>query len=85
MEVFMNRKPAVGVSIIAEMVGIILVMTLISGTLLWLFWPVAIPAMFPGLVTSGTLAASLTWWQSVAAAWIFSILVKPSAIKLSNK
>ena len=57
---------------------VIFFVAVISGTLVWLTWPVAIPAAFPGLVASGTLASSLTWTQSVCLAWLASCLVKSS-------
>lgn len=47
----------------------------ISGTIVWLLWPVAMNA-FPGLVSSGILAAKLTWWQSVCLTWLFGFLIK---------
>jgi hypothetical protein len=49
-----------------------------SGTILWLIWPVAIPAAFPGLVASGVIAGRLSWWVSVCLTWIFEILIKAS-------
>ncbi len=48
----------------------------IGGSILWLIWPVAIQAAFPGLVASGILAAKLSWWESVLLVWVFSILLK---------
>ena len=50
----------------------------LTGTIIWLIWPVAIPAAFPGLVASGTLASSLSWWQSVTLSWVFNILIRAS-------
>ena len=55
---------------------IVLFFSIFGGTIVWLIWPVAIPAVFPGLVTSGAIAAKLTWIQSVCLTWIFSILIK---------
>lgn len=57
---------------------LIMFIAVISGTLVWCIWPVAIPAAFPGLVASGTLAASLTWWQSVCLSWLAGCLIKSS-------
>jgi phosphotransferase system glucose/maltose/N-acetylglucosamine-specific IIC component len=56
----------------------------ISGTLAWLVWPVAVPAAFPGLVASGTLAANLTWWQAVCLTWLAGCLVKSSLMNQNN-
>lgn len=50
--------------------------SIISGTILYLIWTTAITAAFPGLVESGTIAAELTWWQSVCLSWLFGILFK---------
>ena len=55
---------------------LIVALSLISGTILWLIWPIAIPAVFPGLITSGILAARLKWWIAVCLVWIFSILIR---------
>jgi hypothetical protein len=49
---------------------------LISGSILYFIWPVAIPAAFPELVKNGTLASNLSWWQSVCLTWVFGILFK---------
>lgn len=67
-------------------VGVIAVgfVAILAGTIVWLIWPVAIPAAFPGLVTAGTLAVKLTWWQSVTLAWIFGALIKSTTNTSSN-
>lgn len=41
--------------------GAIRCLSVLSGTIVWLLWPVAIPAAFPGLVATGVLAAKLSW------------------------
>jgi len=67
------------VSVIGTAVLVVLLMGIaafISGTILFLIWPVAIPAVFPGLVASGVIAARLSWWVSVCIVWVFSILIK---------
>ena len=51
----------------------------IGGTLVYWMWPVAIPALFPRVVSGGWLAAHLTWWQSVLAVWILGLLIKSSS------
>jgi hypothetical protein len=53
---------------------VVLVAAFLGGTLIWLLWPIAIPAAFPGLVAAGTLAAKLGWWQAVCFSWLFSII-----------
>lgn len=54
----------------------ILFVAFIGGTVVWLVWPIAIPAAFPGLVASGALAGKLSWWVSVCLVWIFGSLIK---------
>ena len=49
---------------------------LFSGVLIWLIWPICIPATFPGLVSAGYLAAKLTLWQSFCLSWLFGLLIK---------
>lgn len=76
------------VEVIGSLIIIVLGIALaafISGTILWAIWPTAIPAAFPGLVASGALAESLTWWQSVCLAWIFAILFKSNSKAKDNK
>jgi hypothetical protein len=46
------------------------------GTVVFLIWPVAIPAVFPGLVAAGTIAGKLLWWQAVCFTWLCGILIK---------
>lgn len=64
-------------------IALIAALSLISGTLLWLFWPYAMAA-FPGLVKSGTLAAELSWWTSVALSFVCAILVKSGQTNTNN-
>jgi hypothetical protein len=56
----------------------------ITGTLVFWLWPVAIPAIFPTLVASGALAMKITWWQSVCVSWIFALLLKGSSSSSSK-
>jgi hypothetical protein len=67
--------------VLAAVLGILAIGILVAifgGWIVYLTWPIAIPAAFPGLVASGTLAASLTFWQSVCLAWLAGCLVKSS-------
>jgi hypothetical protein len=57
---------------------LVLAVSVVSGTLLYFIWPMAIPAVIPGLVKDGIVAGALTWWQAVLTTWLFSILIKPS-------
>ena len=50
----------------------------VSGTIIWLIWPVAVPAAFPALVASGAIAGKLSWWASVCLSWLFGLLIKGS-------
>lgn len=50
----------------------------LGGTLVWLIWPIAIPATFPGLVASGVLSAKLSWRVAVCLTWLFGCLIKSS-------
>lgn len=52
---------------------------LLGGTVIWLIWPVAIPAAFPGLVASGLIVGKLAWWEAVCLTWLFGILIKSSS------
>lgn len=65
-----------GLFIAIGFMGLIALLSVISGTILYWIWPVAIPAVFPGLVTSGVLASKLSWWSAVCLSWITSILFK---------
>ena len=72
----MLEKLGAGFLIGIGAVVLVALLAVVSGTLLFWLWPIAIPAAFPGLVASGTLAASLPWWQAVCLTWVFQILVK---------
>jgi hypothetical protein len=54
----------------------IFVMSVMSGTLLYLLYEDTFTTLFPSAVTSGVLAPTLTWCQSVKISWIISILFK---------
>lgn len=68
-----NLGTQFGVAILALI--LISFTAVISGTIVWLLWPVAMNA-FPGLVSGGILAAKLTWWQSVCLTGLFGFLIK---------
>lgn len=80
MEDFYTIVGAILVSLV-----LITLAALIGGTLVWLLWPVAIPALFPGLVTSGVFAASINWWPAVCFTWLCSLLLKPSVTQTNKK
>jgi hypothetical protein len=56
-----------------------------SGTVIWLIWPVAVPATFPGLVASGVIAGKISWWTSVCLSWLFGLLIKGSVSATRKK
>ena len=49
-----------------------------GGLMVYWTWSTAVPAAFPGLVANGTLAADLTFGQSLALAFLFGTLVRSS-------
>ena len=55
---------------------LVAVSAFIGGTLVFLLWPVAVPAVFPGLIASGILAAKITWWQAICVSWLAGLLIK---------
>jgi len=67
-------------SIVAGILVILLIglVAVISGTVVYLIWPIAIPSVFPGLVAAGTIAGKLLWWQAVCFTWLCGILIKSS-------
>ena len=64
----------------AGIVAVVLIgfLAVVSGTIVWLIWPVAVPAVFPAAVASGAIAGKLTWWASVCLSWLTGILIKRS-------
>ena len=73
----------VGIAVLA--IALLGLVSVLSGTILWMIWPVAIPAAFPGLVASGVIAGRLTWWASVCVSWLFGILIKAGSSTTSKK
>lgn len=67
-------------SIITSVLLIALV-AFLGGTIVWWLWPLSIPVVFPGLVTSGALTATLPWKAAVALTWLFTILLKGISTK----
>lgn len=63
---------------------VIAIAAVFGGTLVWLIWPHAIPAVFPGLVAGGMIAAKLTWWKAVLFTWLCGILIKSTTSSSSN-
>ena len=60
-------------------------LAVVSGTIIWLIWPVAVTAVFPALVASGAIAGKLSWWASVCLSWLFGLLIKGSNNTTVNK
>ena len=81
----MIEKIGTGFLIGIGAVVLVALLAVLSGTILFWLWPVAIPAAFPGLVTSGVLAAKLLWWQAVCLTWIFQILIKNTNTTTNSK
>lgn len=65
-------------------VALVALLAVIGGTFVFWIWPVAIPAAFPGLVATGTIAGKLGWWQAVCLTWIFGILIKSTQTNSNN-
>lgn len=63
-------KILVGVIVALGMMGLMLVLALFSGTLLWMIWPITMVTVFH--------LPALTWWQSVCLVWVAGILIKSS-------
>lgn len=57
---------------------------LFSGTLVYWIWPVAVPAVLPGLVEKGVLASELSWWAAVCFTWLCGILIKSTQTNNNN-
>lgn len=68
---------------ILGILGITFGIAVFGGTLVWLLWPVVGKA-FPALVTAGSLAPSLSWWDSVSLTWLFGLLIKASHTSQNN-
>lgn len=62
----------------ASIVAVVLIgfCAVVSGTIVWLIWPVVIPAVFPAAVASGAIAGKLSWWVSVCLTWLTGLLIK---------
>ena len=58
--------------------GIYFLLSLFIGFLVWLLWPVVIPAVFPGLVQLGYISSQLNIWESILCVFLFGILFKGS-------
>jgi len=68
----------------AKMVGIVLIglvlapaMSLLTGTILWLLWPVTAVAVWH--------LPPMTWWQCVAGLWTLTIIVSAFNFKAEIK
>lgn len=53
--------------------------------LLSMLWPWIVPAVFPGLVANGSIAAELTFWQYWGVSVLCAFLFKPGGIKVNSK
>lgn len=72
---------------ILTFVGIILVVLLIStitGTLVWILWDNTIPQLFSGLVENGYVAKSPDWFDVVKFSWIIGLLFASGSSNSKN-
>lgn len=74
-----------GLLIAIGTMALVAFVALLGGTVVYLLWPVAIPAVFPGLVESGTIASEISWWVSVCFTWLCGILIKSSQTNNNSK
>ena len=65
-----------GVGAVVVSVTMIAVAAFLSGTVLWLNWPYALPIIFPKAVASGALISNIPWFSAVALTWVCGILIK---------
>jgi uncharacterized membrane protein len=70
---------ALGVMVVVAIVAVL------GGTLVFWIWPVAIPAVFPGLVATGTIAGKISWWTAVCFTWLCGLLIKNTQTHNNNK
>jgi len=57
----------------------------ISGTVIWLLWPIAIPGVFPGLVEKGILVGKIGWFAATCFSWIIAVIVQGTKASASVK
>jgi len=60
-------------------IGAFFIGAILSGTAVWLLWPVVIPVVFPSLVASGVIAGKLSWWVAVCFTWLTGLVFKTPA------
>ena len=72
------EKFITGLSVGIVAVVLVGLLAVASGTIVWLIWPVAVPAVFPAAVASGAIAGKLSWWASVCLSWLTGLLIKGS-------
>ena len=78
-EAVVNVTAGIGAFVITMIV--VFMAACFGGTLIWLIYPATLPSIFPGLVTSGAIAAELSWWSSVCITWFCNVLLKTTVTK----
>lgn len=53
---------------------LVLIISTITGTLVWLLWDNTIPQLFSGFVENGYVAKSPDWFDVVKFSWIIGLL-----------
>lgn len=79
------EKFITGLLIALGVMAIVAIIAVLGGTIVYWMWPVAIPAVFPGLVESGVIAGKIAWWPAVCFTWICGILIKSTQTNNNNK
>lgn len=74
MEEFIGKLFAVIIIII-----VIIVIACLGGIIIWLIWPIVIPAVFPGLVENGTISGEIGLWPAICLTFLTAILIKSSS------
>lgn len=73
-------------ALLVSMIGgfILLIIFTFVGTLVWWFWPMVIPVVFPSAVKTGFIASNLTWGNAVIFTWLCGLLFKGTNFSLPN-
>jgi hypothetical protein len=84
----MNRNVEDIISVVGVFIlGLVAVLigAVLAGIIVWLLWPIVVPAFFPGLVASGVIAGAVGLWESIAFTWLFATIVNTTKSSVTAK
>jgi hypothetical protein len=73
----MKKRIGKGINVLLVILGVaitVFIAAVVTGTIIYFTWPIAIPVVLPALVKAGMLPVVLSWKVAVCFSWLLGAL-----------